>query len=56
MTGLVVRMVKLFLGWAVVIVAVVYGLHLATGRPLSSGSAPASSLARWGGWPPPACR
>ena len=54
MTGLVVRMVKLFLGWAVVIVAVVYGLHLATGRPLVQGLG-AGLLAGSLGWMAAAC-
>jgi hypothetical protein len=37
MTGLVVQMVKLFLGWVAVVAGVTHGLHLATGRPWVQG-------------------
>ncbi len=54
MKGLVTRLVKLFLGWVVVVAGVTYGLHLATGRPLVQGLG-AALLAGSLGWMAAAC-
>ncbi len=54
MKGLVTRLVKLFLGWVVVVAGVIYGLHLATGRSPVEGLG-AGLLAGSLGWMAAAC-
>ena len=54
MKGLVVRLVKLFLGWVVVVAGVTCGLHLATGSSLVQGLG-AGLLAGSLGWMAAAC-
>lgn len=54
MKGLVTRLVKLFLGWLLVVAGAIYGLHLATGRSPVAGLG-AGLLAGSLGWVAAAC-